>query len=461
MKIIVLNGSPKGDVSVTMQYVGYLQKVMPEHEFQITNVALQVKRLENDKEAFAAVIEKVRQSGAVLWAFPLYVLVVHGNYKRFIELISERGVRDAFTGKYAAALSTSIHFFDHTSHNYIHAICDDLEMRFVDSFSADMNDLFKPECREQLTHFGRQFLHAIETKGATPRRYPALQPREFVYEPGNKSAGLPVGDKKIVIVHDEDDPHSNLGKMIARFRNRLDGNIDEINIRQLKINGCLGCLQCSSKNECFYTGKDDYIEFYRSTVMTADILIYAGRMVDRWLSSRWKTYFDRIFCNSHTPVLQNKQVALLVSGPYSQEQNIEETVRGFFQFQGANYLGYVSDEFGTSSEIDALLDRLAASALESAENRYLRPQTFLGEGGMKIFRDEMYGRLRTVFMADHQAYKRLGIYKTFPQNQFGIMMLNFFVAPLVNLTPIRKKFDSMMIEQMVQPLKKLVEQSKL
>jgi hypothetical protein len=55
---------------------------------------------------------------------------VHGNYKRFIELITERGVQDAFAGKYTATLSTSIHFYDHTAHNYMHAVCDDLNMKY-------------------------------------------------------------------------------------------------------------------------------------------------------------------------------------------------------------------------------------------------------------------------------------------------------------------------------------------
>jgi len=32
MKITVLNGSPKGIKSVTMQYVQYIQKMFPQHE---------------------------------------------------------------------------------------------------------------------------------------------------------------------------------------------------------------------------------------------------------------------------------------------------------------------------------------------------------------------------------------------------------------------------------------------
>ncbi len=460
MKTIVLNGSPKGEISVTMQYVGYLKKVFPGHEFEIVNIALQVKHLENNPEEFNAVINKIRQADAVLWAFPLYVLVVHGNYKRFIELISERGVQDAFAGKYAATLSTSIHFFDHTAHNYMRAVCDDLGMRFVDSFSADMNDLFKPEGKEQLTRFGRQFIHAVENKTATSKRYLPLQRRDFSYQPGAAANQLPVGDKKIVIVHDENDPQSNLGKMIARCRNRFDGQVNVININELNIKGgCLGCLQCSSNYQCFYTGKDDYIEFYKSTIMTADILIYAGRVVDRFLSSRWKTFFDRIFFNTHTPVLQGKQVAWVISGPFSQDQNMMEILRGCFEFQEANLVDCVTDETGTSAEIDARLDQLMSTSLEYAENKYQRPHTFLGEGGMKIFRDDIYGRLRTVFMADHRAYKRLGYYKTFPQADLPIMLLNIFGAPIVNIPFIRKKFDAMMKVEMMKPLQKVVEKT--
>jgi multimeric flavodoxin WrbA len=460
MKTIVLNGSPKGDISVTMQYVGYLQKVFPQHEFKIINIALQVKHLENNLDEFNKVIDQIRQADAVLWAFPLYILTVHGNYKRFIELISERQVQDAFAGKYAATLSTSIHFFDHTAHNYMHAICDDLNMKFIDSFSPYMTDLQKEEGRDQLTRFGRQFIRAVENKIPTQKMYPEFQTRDFTYYTQNTSIRLPAGLKKVVILHDENDPQSNLGHMITRCRDRFEGDVKVVNINQLNIKGgCLGCMECGSVNRCFYTGKDDFIEFYKTTVMTADILIYAGKMVDRQLSSRWKTFFDRAFFNTHTPVLGGKQAAMLVSGPIGQNSNLQEVMRGFFEFQGANYIGYVSDESGTSADIDILIDQIVATLLSYAEEEYKHPMTFLGVGGMKIFRDDIYGPLRTVFMADHRAYQRMGLYNTFPHADLPIMLLNFFVAPLVNIPFIRKQFNKVMKVQMVKPAQKIVEKA--
>jgi len=42
MRIVVLNGSPKGALSVTMQHVRYLETVFPEHGFVPIHVAARV-----------------------------------------------------------------------------------------------------------------------------------------------------------------------------------------------------------------------------------------------------------------------------------------------------------------------------------------------------------------------------------------------------------------------------------
>ena len=153
MKITVLNGSPKGNLSVTMQYVNFIQKKFPHHELKIFNIASQIRKMERDEKAFREVMEEVRSSDGVLWAFPLYYLLVSSQYKRFIELIWERETADVFKNKYTAALSTSVHFFDHTAHNYMNAICDDLDMKYLGFFSAAMYDLMSEKEREEIDHF--------------------------------------------------------------------------------------------------------------------------------------------------------------------------------------------------------------------------------------------------------------------------------------------------------------------
>jgi len=153
MKIVVLNGSPKGDVSVTMQYVHYIQKRFPGHELKILNISQRIRKIERSEEAFQEILNEIRSADAVLWATPVYVFLVPAQYKRFIELLAEREAGAVFEGKYCAALTTSIHFYDHTAHNYLHAVSDDLNMRFLGSHSADMSDLRREGGREKLLIF--------------------------------------------------------------------------------------------------------------------------------------------------------------------------------------------------------------------------------------------------------------------------------------------------------------------
>ncbi len=164
MKIVVLNGSPKGDISVTMQYVAYIRKKFPEHTYEILNVAHEIRKIENDTAVWNKTIESIRSADMVLWAFPLYVMVVCSQYKRFIELIFERSAQDAFAGTYAASLSTSIHFFDQTAHAYIHAISDDLGMKYLGFYSADMKDLLSGEERTRLEKFVSLLVTAVQEK---------------------------------------------------------------------------------------------------------------------------------------------------------------------------------------------------------------------------------------------------------------------------------------------------------
>lgn len=90
-------------------------------------------------------IDAAAAADAMIWAFPVYCLLVPAHYKRFIELLLERHVEASFQDKYAAILTTSIHYFDHTAHEYVRGICDDLGMKCVGGYSAEIYDLLQEE----------------------------------------------------------------------------------------------------------------------------------------------------------------------------------------------------------------------------------------------------------------------------------------------------------------------------
>lgn len=99
----------------------------------------------------------------------------------------------------------------------------------------------------------------------------------------------------------------NLGQMVGRFCASFTRDIEVVNLRDLKIvSSCIGCLQCGFDNEHVFCKSDDFLDLLTNKLLEADVLIFAGRMEDRYLSSLWKTYFDRSFFMGHFPSLINK-----------------------------------------------------------------------------------------------------------------------------------------------------------
>ena len=462
MKIVVLNGSPKGEVSVTRQYVLYLEKAFPQHQFVVLHVAQQSKKLAENAALLDEVIEVVRSADGVIWAFPLYILLVCSQYKRFIELVFERGAQDAFRGKHAVTLSTSINYFDHNANVYMRSVCEDLGMSFVGFYSAAMHDLTRPQERQRLHLFAEDFFTAIERGLVFPRTTAALPatrsqrpaPAPVPYQPSSPVRPAAAHGRKIVILTDAQPGQESLQAMVSRLEAAWGGQaagVRLVNLYGLDIKGgCQGCLRCGADNKCAYTGKDGFIDFYNSVLVQADIIVFAGAVVARQLSWKWREFFDRSFFNCHKPSLVGKQLAFLVSGPLSLLPELRETYEGWAELQQSNLAAFVSDE-APASVLDAALDQLADRLVRLSEAGYVRPRTFLGVAGMKIFRDDVWSDLKVVFRADHRAYKRLGYYD-FPHRDIGKRIVMRLAWIITGLPGIRDKFPLMIRSQMIMPM---------
>ena len=68
MKIAVINGSPKGKYSITLQTVLYLQRKFPEHTFEVLHAGQKIKALEKD---FTSAKQLMESADAVLFSYPV------------------------------------------------------------------------------------------------------------------------------------------------------------------------------------------------------------------------------------------------------------------------------------------------------------------------------------------------------------------------------------------------------
>ncbi len=456
MEIVILNGSPKGEESVTMQYINLWKKKTPHHTFTILPVAHQINKYEKDK-GFSDVVGRIRQADGIVWAFPLYCCLVASQYKRFIELIHERDAGEAFSDKFAAAFSTSIHFFDHTAHNYIHAVSEDLGMHFISSFSADMDDILKDREREMFLRWGEDVMGTINNQGPTTRWYAPLRYERVPYQAGNGGHKVDAQGKRVLVLADMPEEKSNIAEMVKKFSLSLDGDCYVHRFQDIPMKGgCLGCMECAFDNRCVY--RDGYREFFDREVRPADIIVFAGETKDRFLSSRVKMFIDRSFFNGHTPVYQGKQLAFLISGPLMQMENLREIIQAIAEISGAHLAGIVSDEGGEGKDIGANIDDLARRVITYARWGYRRPPTFLGVGGRKIFRDEIWARLRFPFQADYEFYLEHGLFD-FPQHEHRYLGFAEKMTTVIADPQMREQVRKVLKTEMLRNYRKIVEKA--
>lgn len=458
MNITILNGSPKKDLSVTMQYMKFLEKSFPSHRFNYIHAAFYGKRMEQNRGYFDEVMEQIRRADAVIWAFPLYYLLVHSRYKRFIELVFERQKQEVFAGKYTAALSTSIHFFDHTAHRYIRAVSEDLGMKYVDFYPAKMNDLTREENHPSLIHFLQKLLDHVERCLPVSRDFAPVIETGFRYRPGSPPRSPAPSPGGTVIVADIDPDRPNVVRLAERAAAAFE-KAAFVNLRGIPTGPCRGCLQCGFDNRCSYGEEDPFVRTLQRQILPAERIIFVLGMHDRYFSHAWQRYLERNFVHTHQPVLSGKQVAFLISGPLRQVPNTREILQGYTETMQANLVDIITDEDGDSPKLDGLIDRMAAEMVHCSRHRILSPPTFLGVGGMKVFRDDIAAGLRFVFQEDHRYYRRHGIYDP-PLRRVLQSVLFTLLTALSKLPPVKKKIQARMTSMMLRNYRKVLKNAR-
>ena len=443
MNILVLNGSPKGEYSITLQTSYYLQKLYPQHEFEVLHVGRQIKSLEKD---FSKAVDAVEKADVLLFSYPVYTFIAPFQMHRFIELLKASELD--LTGKIATQITTSKHFYDITAHRYIQDNCQDMGMKFIRGLSADMEDLLSAQGQHQAKSFFEYVCHCVENEIFEPTSETAAAAKHMPVSIPALVEERAEGDVVILTTCEENDVQ--LQSMIDRFRAVFPVKTRVINLLQYPFRGgCLGCFNCAVSGKCIYT--DGFDEYLRNEIQTAQAIVYAFTIRDHSMGAAFKLYDDRQFCNGHRTVTMGMPIGYLVSGDYSKEFNLQMIIEGRSQV-GSNFLaGVATDEQDPNRQIDDL----AANLCYALDERYVPPQNFYGIGGMKIFRDLIW-QMQGMMKADHKFYKKHGQYD-FPQKKWPTMLKMYMVGALISNPKIKAKMGNAMNEGMIAPYKKILD----
>ncbi|MBU2631099.1 MAG: flavodoxin, partial [Proteobacteria bacterium] len=125
-------------------------------------------------------------------------------------------------------------------------------------------------------------------------------------------------------------------------------------------------------------------------------------------------------------------------------------------FQQANLAGMVVDECHDSDQIETYLHQLAGNTIEFSIGNYFTPPTFLGTGSHKVFRDEIFGKIRFICQADHRYYIKNNLYD-FPHKNYKNRMFNVLMTFLTKIPKFRKELYKRAEVEMCKPYQKVVE----
>ena len=454
MNILVLNGSPKGNNSITLHTCLFLEKRYPDHKFSYLHVGQRIKAFEKD---FLPAAEALKAAELIVFCYPVYTFLVPSQLHRFIELMKASGID--FNGKAATQVSTSKHFYDVTAHRFIEDNCADMGFLCLDGLSADMDDILTQKGQKQAVDWF-EFTLWKHSRGEYKR--PSVIPGSSSVIPGPdrvpKIAGQAVNAapknaaKRAVIVADLLPDDTTLKAMIDRFRDVFPYECDVINIEDFPfMGGCLSCFNCAATGKCVY--KDGFDDFLRNTIHKHDAILYAFRIKDHSMGARFKMYDDRQFCNGHRTVTMGTPFGYLVEGDYTKEENLRLLLEARAQVGGNFLAGVATDEFDAGKDIDTL----AATVAYAIDKPYAPPQNFYGVGGMKIFRDLIY-MMRGLMRADHKFFKSHGQYD-FPQKKWKTSLMMYLVGWLMNNPTMKKKAGAKMTEGMIGPYRKILNQT--
>ena len=456
MNILVLNGSPKGENSITLQTVRFLELLSPKHTFTVLHTGPRLRALEQD---FTEAKNAIEKADVLLFSYPVYTFIVPYQLHRFIELMKEHQV--CVSGKIATQITTSKHFYDVTAHRFIQDNCQELGMNYIRGLSADMEDLPTKQGQQDAKKFWAHVLWSIKQKIYEPCYLTSTKPKQkaVTVPPKTQTAaseqynGTGKQSHDVVIITDVTPDNTQLNDMIARFQAKLTVPSRIVNITEYPFKGgCLGCFHCATDGICIY--KDGFDSFLRDKIQTADAIIYAFTIKDHSMGSRFKMYDDRQFCNGHRTVTMGMPMGYLISGNYSEEPNLQMIIEGRAQVGGNILAGIATDE----ESPDTAIDQLVLSLEYALKHKNTQPQNFYGVGGMKIFRDLIY-QMQGMMKADYQFFKSHGQFD-FPQKKVGTIAGMYLVGAMLSSPKIKAKMGSKMTEGMLAPYKQVLDRVK-
>ncbi len=433
MKILVINGSPKGEDSITYQTARYLHMKFPDDQYNVLHVAANIDQFEKD---ILPVLIAMEESDLILFCYPVYSMLVPSQMMHFMEIV--KSAKTQLNGKYMTQITTSEHFFDMTAHRYVEENCNDLGMKVLPGLSQRSGDLLTKKGQLDVIKFWNYVRHCVaqdeysEEKSIPEKKYVS---GNELYMPSIARAAKD-GQYKILIITDCAKENQQLRNMIIDFRRalRYESTVENLHYKHFNA-GCNGCLKCAVNSKCIY--KDGFELLIQNKLAMADAVVFAFEIKDHSTGYIMQMYEDRQFCSPLHDIVKEKPIAYIIGGDFADEHNLRTVLEARSEIMHNFIAGFATDEGNTRHSLQKTADKLSYALY----HRMSLPENFYGSVGVKMHREILSTLQNTILM--HPVQNIRGISKawkdaTAPYEKLmrerNIEDVRFFSIPVPNVT---------------------------
>ncbi len=237
IKILVVNGSPKGEFSLTLQHSLYMLGQQKDIEFKVLQAGEALSKINFEQAWLNSAIADIEWSDAVIWNTPVYTMLVPWQLIRLFQLIKEAGRNTIFKGKYATSMMTCFHYYDYLAEEYLRGTSEDLGMLYIEGRTADNMDMLKKSHRSSMRFFMNDFVNACRNRSPVERKFMPLpatkSPRFLPSQIPTSQAANPVSkatNLRTVLLTDEIQQDGNLSRMLEVFIDEYPHTIEVVDI---------------------------------------------------------------------------------------------------------------------------------------------------------------------------------------------------------------------------------------
>ncbi len=455
MRVIVISGSPKGNESLSLNFVKYLEKLNKDIIFEILEIGKYSKVLEKNKDFFISYINAIDRSDLIIWCTPVHTLTVSHSIISFIELINKNKKKINFKNKYATSILTSINFFDTTAEDYLRLISESLSMKYIKGYFINSSEKLTQELKDGFQQYFKNTVYKVKNKYNCEKRFHLHPSKKYPYNPTPylEQREIELELNAIIITDHKED--SNIEKMIFNFQRYANFNTKIINLNKIdkSINHSFkfdSILKSISGN---YEYSSSDINFFENEYTKADLVVWAIDIKNHLFSENWKIFIDKCFYYDYKNLKKNQNFGIFISGEYSNEPVLYKFLNQYISITKKNCMTIITDSDKSNREITKSIKDFT-ELIENKDFINLKPQKdFYSISSKKILGDFIFNN-RHIFDEDNKLAKDLGLYHNSNNSIFFKIKVIIFKILYTN-KKLKKSILEKNIENKTNEVKKL------